>query len=166
MEKKFEETLEKCVGIMNDCGFELPRIEFKLNGRFTSTLGRCIKLRDKEYMIEISKRYAQGCIETGNIRKLEQTVLHEMAHTLPNGYDHGKIWKSYADIINTKFGYKISRLATVPNEIRQYWIKDGVMVCCDKCNKDVLLKRSSDVVQNIGQYKCSCGGKLKIKEVI
>ena len=166
MEKKFEETLEKCVGIMNDCGFTLPNIEFKLNGRFTSTLGKCTKLIDKEYMIEISKRYAQGCIETGNIRRLEQTILHEMAHTLPNGYNHGEIWKSYADIINTKFGYEISRLVTVPNEIKRYWIKDGVMVCCDDCGKERLTKRSSNVVQEVEYYRCGCGGKLKIKEVI
>lgn len=166
MEKKFEETLEKCVGIMNNCGFELPRIEFKLNGRFTSTLGRCIELDNGEFLIELSKKYTQGCIEIGNIRKLEETILHEMAHSLPNGYDHGKIWKSYVDIINAKFGYEISRLTAVPNEVRQYWIKDGVVVCCDTCDMDELVHRNADVVQNIEHYRCRCGGKLKLKEVV
>lgn len=149
MEKKFKDIIKDCEKMMDECGFELPSIEFKLNGRFTSTLGRCMRLTDNEYIIEISKKYAQGCIETGNIRKLEQTVLHEMAHALPFGHTHGKVWKIYADIINDKFGYEIARLDSVPNEIREYWIKDGVRICCDKCKKDNLTKRSSKVVQEI-----------------
>ena len=166
MEKKFKDIIKDCERMMDECGFELPRIEFKLNGRFSRVLGRCKNLGDKEYMIEISKKYAQGCIETGNIRKLEQTILHEMAHALPNGYDHGKVWKSYASIINDKFGYEISRVTTVSNEIRQYWIKDGVRVCCDNCGRDDLTKRSADVVQNIKYYRCSCGGNLSVKELV
>lgn len=166
MEKIFIETVRECEEIMVKCGFELPRIGFTLNNRLSKALGRCIGLDDGEFRIEISKKYVQGCIETGNIRRLEQTILHEMVHTLPFAFNHGKVWKIYTDIINDKFGYEISTLTTVPNEIRQYWIKDGVRVCCDKCNKDVLLKRSSNIVQNIGQYRCSCGGKLELRDVI
>ena len=111
---------------MNECGFKLPSIEFKLNNRLSRTLGRCCKLSNYEFRIELSKKYVQGCIETGNIRRLEQTILHELAHTLPNGYDHGKTWKSYVNIINAKFGYEITRLTSVPNELGNIGLKMGL----------------------------------------
>ena len=153
MDKRFEEIAQRCTHIMNECGYELPPTTFTLNGRLSKTLGRCYRLGDGEFGIEISKNYAEGCIETGNIRQLEGTILHEMAHTLPFAFNHGKVWKIYTDIINDKFGYEIERMSSVPNEVREYTVKDGVYICCDKCNRRTLTGRNRKVVK-IGRASC------------
>ena len=162
---KLRKLINECEQMVNDCGYKVPTIEYKLNSRLSRTLGRCSKRSSTKWLIEIGTDFYQGCIASGNVELVKQTLLHEICHSLPNGLNHGEVWKRYADNINNNFGYDISRLTSVPNEVKEYSIKDGVLVCCDKCNREILTKRNKNVVKNPSVYTCKCGGKIFIKEI-
>ena len=52
-EKVFMELVEECKGMMEECGFELPKdIKYMLNKRLTRTLGRCSRNSKGKFTIE------------------------------------------------------------------------------------------------------------------
>lgn len=38
---------------------------------------------------------------------LKQIIIHELIHTCPRCWSHGKTWKKYAMIMNTAYGYSL-----------------------------------------------------------
>lgn len=55
-------------------------------------LGTCRKVGDKGFIICISK-YAD----------VENTIFHELIHTFPGAFNHGKVFQQYANKINLAF---------------------------------------------------------------
>ena len=76
------------------------------------TLGRCCakgsrkKYTEYDYYIEISGH------TLGNSEKsLQNTIIHELLHTVPNGMCHTGEWKKWAKYVSQKTEYQIQRLA-------------------------------------------------------
>jgi hypothetical protein len=77
------------------------------------TLGRCCKKGSRkkyseyDYYIEISGH------TLGNTEKsLRNTIIHELIHTVPDGFCHTGEWKKWAKYVNSRTDYKIQRLAS------------------------------------------------------
>jgi len=63
---------------------------YQYNDRMVKTLGRCYY---NKQLLEFSLSY----VDLNPIEKLEDTILHEIAHALaPRGAGHGYLWKSIA----------------------------------------------------------------------
>lgn len=42
------------------------------------------------------------------IEELKEVVVHELIHTCPRCYSHGKTWMKYAKMMNDKYGYELT----------------------------------------------------------
>jgi hypothetical protein len=84
--------------------------EVRLNGsrcRFASCYDRGGRKAYTEYdfYIEMS-----GHILQNTEKSLRSVLLHELLHTMPEGYDHRGEWKKWAKYVSAKTGYNIQRL--------------------------------------------------------
>lgn len=82
----------------------------RLNGsrcRYGSCYDRGARKAYTEYdfYIEIS-----GHILQNTEKSIRNTLLHELLHTMPEGYDHRGEWKKWAKYVSEKTGYNIKRL--------------------------------------------------------
>jgi hypothetical protein len=167
MQKKFDDMVMRCEGMMRDVGFELPKgIKYSINKRLTSTLGRCIR-KGTQYRIEIAHYVMEASVVSKDETQAMDTILHEMCHALPNGWSHGEIWKRYADKINRTYGYNISRLATLSDTEKMIMNKGKVMkliICKSKaCKFEIEKPNTSVYVREVGRYSCPvCGSRLEV----
>ena len=74
------------------------------------TLGRCCakgsrkKYTEYDFYIEMS-----GHILQNTEKSLRSVLIHELLHTMPEGYDHRGEWKKWAKYVSEKTGYNIKR---------------------------------------------------------
>ena len=108
---------------------------------------------------------------------LYETLLHELIHTCPNCFNHGKLWSAYARKVNKAYGYEISRVSSardkkcseeVIDELnRKNKAKIKYVIACKKCGKIVDQRKSAnaDIVKRPWAYRHkNCGGECYLKE--
>ena len=94
-------------------------------------------------------------------RMIRETIAHELCHTCSND-SHGKQWKFYANILNNKYGYHISRLANREdtkkfNEISGYKRnKDKYAIECPNCNRRWYYARMCWTIKCTEDGECKC----------
>lgn len=67
----------------------------------------CCRLRNGKYYIEVSE-----FILTCDPDKIREVLAHEVLHTCRGCYDHGNMWKRYAAMMNSAYGYNIKRTSS------------------------------------------------------
>lgn len=82
------------------------------------TLGRCQRVNDKGFIIRISK-YAD----------IENTIFHELIHTFPGAFNHGKVFQQYANEINLIHYTEVGTHSPLPK------IRTNVTLICPCCRK-------------------------------
>ncbi len=94
---------------------------------------------------------------------VKNILAHEVIHTCPGCYNHGKLWKQYAAIMNQLYGYHITTTATyeqiglkAPEKQRRI----RYVITCKRCGAVFYRQRKSKLVLHTNQYRCKCGGKL------
>ena len=112
---RINRMLAECIALMKDLGVPISNSicpTVKLIGS-RRTLGRCCKKGSRkryseyDYYIEISGH------TLGNTEKsLRNTIIHELIHTVPDGFCHTGEWKKWAKYVNARTDYKIQRLAS------------------------------------------------------
>lgn len=161
----------KCKSIMDSCGLVLPQnITYSMNARFTKSMGRCKKTTrglNVSYQIELAKCYFEEYMKQGKYMEMEDTILHEMCHTLPNCFDHGDEWLRVVGIVNKNFGYHIKRCYESDEVV--YKVKASKYpsseLCCTKCGRKSIHKNTSVYIKHPKNYRCNCGGSFEVKEV-
>ncbi|MEG0156768.1 MAG: SprT-like domain-containing protein [Anaerovoracaceae bacterium] len=141
--------------------------EVYINQRAKARLGACKanQVQGKRfYQIELS------AVALGGTREEIKTILlHELLHTCPNCMNHGKLWKSYAELLNWKIGYAIKRTATfMERESSAKRGKRGVqyLLVCKNCGMTYQRKNKSKAVLHPENYRCGkCRGGLVMKEI-
>ena len=115
------------------------------------------------FAISLSKFFKDNPLE-----EVMQTLVHEILHTLPNCMNHGAEWKNAAAVVNSKYGYNVSRLSSmemanltaVDIEIQRRY----TVVCLD-CGNELYRERKSKLITHTHNYTCGkCGGELQLKE--
>lgn len=124
--------------------------------------GRCRRFRDGTYLIQINSVLLSD--DTNGDAGLKDTIIHELLHTVYGCMRHNTLWKHYANIVNIRYGYNISRVATcddtgVSNDYLRN--KSKYILCCDKCHTEFYRQRLCPVVQNTWRYRCHCGGTIQ-----
>lgn len=101
---------------------------------------------------------------------IKNTIIHEIIHCFPNCNNHGIQFKKYAQYINDKLGYNISR---VGNKKEDY-IKSNVEykekeqynyhIKCTNCGQSFFRKRLNRNFTR--KYRCGkCKGKFQVENI-
>lgn len=119
----------------------------------------------KKHHIEISK-----WVMSLDEEIIKNTIIHELIHCMPYCNNHGDRFKEYANLINNKLGYNISRVGNKKEdyeksnveynekELYKYKIK------CTICGQEFYRKRLNKNFTK--KYRCGkCKGKLEITEL-
>lgn len=153
LEKLFREAYKEVKVLGLPVG-ELKKIQ--INNRLTVTLGRC-KKTNSGYIIEI----AEYLLKEAPDKDIKNTMVHELIHTFPKCLNHGHEFYKYANILNEKYGYNISRANETP------WRKADssnykYMFKCSGCGQIIVRQRKSRFTEHPELYTCgSCGEKFK-----
>ena len=126
-----------------------------VNARAVSRFG-CCRYQAGRYTIEVALRVAQG-----SERTCRETLAHELLHTCYGCRNHGKRWQSYAQKMNTAYGYHIRRASTNG----QMGLEEGerpYLVRCDSCGAEYGRFRRSALICHPELYICRCGGRLSL----
>ena len=113
-DERINRMLAECIELMKE--LEVPISdsicpEVRLNGS-RSRMATCYDrggrkaYTEYDYYIEIS-----GHILQNTEKSLRSVLLHELLHTMPEGYDHRGEWKKWAKYVSEKTGYNIQRLS-------------------------------------------------------
>ena len=130
----------------------------RLNRRARTRFGCCIR-RDGAYTIELSARLARDGAEQAVL----QVLAHEVLHTCYGCSNHGARWKSYAQRMNSAYGYHIRRTDNYDSlgieddrPVRYY-------VICENCARRIPRMKRSPLVDHPERYRCACGGRLRVE---
>ena len=143
-----------------------PEIRFS---KATSWYGQCREYRGRrgasyQFQISISEHHLQS-----SERAIRNTLIHELLHTCPGCLNHGPKWKTYAAIVQNRFGYNITRSGgdkdkSSPLEAARQSKREGYQVKyllqCTKCGQQFPRYRKSNLVLHPEKYRCKCGGKI------
>lgn len=142
----------------------------KINARAVRRFGRCRKLPDGTYEIEISSRLLDPSVDPSYAR---DTMIHELLHTCRGCMNHGTRWKRYVNRVNDRFGFQISdspyketersrqRSSEVPSPVRT----PSYVFRCSGCGIQILRYRASEFTRNYHRYACGkCGGRFVLME--
>lgn len=141
-----------------------PYIVIKPNYRAKHRWGQCKKLMLDTYEINIS---ADLLADNVDDKATKTTIIHEMLHTVPGGNCHTGKWKQYANYVNSKLGYNITRTTSAAEKgLDERPIRAAkYIITCDKCGYKWYRTRATQVTNNPGHYHCKCGGNLQVTEV-
>lgn len=160
-------NLEK---VMFDCMNKLDNLNIKY--------GNIVKIYPNT---RAKKRYGQCTIVNGGfeidiniglldekepIQALENTVLHELLHTVDGCFNHGEKWQSMASKVNKAYRYNIKRCSTSAEKgvsANVCYSKETYhyIITCESCNSTWKYKRHCSIVNSCqtNKARCSCGGK-------
>ena len=153
----------KSVGIPISSNINLNVI---INTRAKNRFGACRRkiINNKEhFQIEIGSAL-NNCTDF----QIKSLLAHEILHTCPRCYNHGQTWKAYSDILNKKYKYQIKRVSD-PKEFNiqniQKEVKYRYKIICTKCGNEIYRQKRTKVIANIENYRCKCGGRLKVEKI-
>lgn len=113
-----KEIVLECANALKEDGFPVGNIlDVKVSWGL-KTLGRCQQIGNDGFIIRISK-YAD----------IENTIFHELIHTFPGAFNHGKVFQQYANEINLIHHTKVGTYSPLPK------VKTNVTLVCSCCGK-------------------------------
>lgn len=120
---------------------------FELSNRLTSTLGQCRKTGTNDYTITLNSKFA----EAEDLNIVRQTIMHELIHSCNDCMSHTGRWKQIADLVNSVYGYNISRMTVTKNYKQQ---KAKYKIVCTNCGCTSYIFRKNKIIKNLNMYRC------------
>ena len=168
--KNLNEYAELCKQILDDCGIQYADCPVKASKRMTMSWGNCnLKRRGgvKSFEIHINHILLDDSVSD---KSLENTILHELLHTVKGCQNHGTKWTHYADIVNRKYGYEIQRVdgdvddASIALAKAQMRNSYKYKVFCPTCGAKWLYSRKTKTVSHPDWYRCGrCKTTLEVE---
>ena len=170
-EDKLYRLLDECEEMCKQAGIVTgPVSSIVVNPQLNYAWGRCIRKHDFCYrdifVIEINRKLLNRSVPEQSLRN---TILHELCHTVEDGFGHKKGWRSAANRIETEFDIHL----TVTNTADSLYVFDAdpdsapkyIFRCCG-CGQVIKRNRQSKFVKHYQNYRCGCcGGQFeKISE--
>ena len=162
--KNLNEYDELCKQILIDCDIPFVDCPVTASKRMSRAWGNCHWTRrggTESFKIHINHILLDDSVSD---KALENTILHELLHTVKGCQDHGAKWSHYADIVNREYGYDIRRTDGDVDDAAAKLAKAQVRnsykykVFCPSCGAKWLYSRASKTVQHPDWYRC---GKCK-----
>lgn len=113
-----KEIVLECAEVLKKDGFPVGNILDVKVSWGKRILGLCKRVGDDGFIIRISK-YAD----------IENTVFHELIHTFPGAFNHGKVFQQYANEINLIHYTEVCTHSPLPK------IRTNVTLICPCCRK-------------------------------
>ncbi len=167
-ENELKELTLKIANELRDIGIPISTQikDVKINKRAKSRLGSCKAIKNglgkRSFIIEISNEVLK--CETA---KLYEIIIHELLHTCPGCFNHGKKWKEYGSRINRFCGLNINTVTSYEElgikrpEKKQETI---YVIKCKGCGQVYIRKRMCPLVRNPENYRCGkCGNSLSFE---
>lgn len=136
----------KAMSMLDECQIEYDR---KATYHFETTKqdywGLCCK-NGNSFNIKVNDRV----LRSNDVESVILNVLlHEYLHTVRGCFNHGKLWKHYANLIRTRFGIDIKRIASseeygVEIDYTEYKYK----LVCNHCGETSYYKRACTSISN------------------
>lgn len=190
MEEKLDLLYKECINELNNIGIDILNknvigdIDIHISKRNNKRYGVCKQEHPDETSKSIKRKGYRNFIKYNkfNVHHIEispwvmelnddiikNTIIHELIHCMPYCNSHGVEFKKYANFINNKLGYNISRVGNKKED----FIKSNItyeeetykyIVICNGCGQTFYRKRYNKNLTR--KYRCGkCGGKLKISE--
>lgn len=190
MEKKLQNLYGQCIKELKSIGIDvinndlIGKIDISIAKRTAKRYGCCKHEEpDENYKVVTKKGYKRYIsYERFNLNHIEiskwvmdlnddiikNTIMHEIIHCFPFCNNHGTEFKKYANYINKKLGYDISRLGNKEEDYKKsnlvlYQEEKKVnykyKIQCKKCGSYFFRQRFNKNI--ITYYRCGiCGGKL------
>lgn len=189
MEQKLNKLFTECVTELNNIGIDILNknqygdISISISKRNNKRYGCCKQEEpDKKYKT-VTKRGRRKIIRYEKFNKhhieiskwvleldtniIKNTIMHELIHCMPYCNNHGKEFKKYANLINSKYGYEISRVGNKKKDFEKSKIKydDKVhykyKIICKGCSLEFYRQRISKNFTR--KYRCAkCGERFEI----
>ena len=177
-EQKLLQLYNECIKELQTIGIDMlspdmGSIDIKISNRSKKRYG-CCKQEEPDKSKQIFRKHhieISRWVLDLNEDIIKNTIIHELIHCIPYCNNHGKVFKSYAKLINEKLGYNISRLGNkeVDYKISNIEYKEEkpnfkYKIICQGCGQEVLRQR---VNKNFTRkYRCGkCGGKFKVLSI-
>ena len=152
----------ECKKVLDELKIPYRKFHYSYNGRIRNKWGYCRKVLD-EFQIEIAIRLSETDVPK---KTLLSVLYHEILHTCPGCFNHGKNWKEYGKLIKKKTGIQIYETSSADDMKvdSHYYVK------CRKCKMKIWqpMKPRNDhkPCPYCGSHKTSCFFKEKGKEKI
>ena len=193
MKEKLDKLYLECVNELNQIGIDIlnqrayGKIGISISKRNNKRYGCCKQEEpDKKYKTVTRKGYKKIInYEKFNKHHIEispwvmqleddiikNTIMHELIHCLPYCNNHGQEFKRYANLINKKYGYDISRVGNKKADFEKSKVeyKETMnyryKIICKKCSQEFYRQR---LAKNfIRKYRCiKCGGKFEVWKIV
>lgn len=192
MEQKLQKLFIECVKELNKLEIDIlnenlyGKIDISISKRNNKRYGCCKQEdTDKRYRI-INKIGRRRIIKYEKFNKhhieispwvmeledsiIKNTIMHELIHCLPFCNNHGAEFKKYANMVNTYFGYDVSRVGNKKSDYEKSNINFtekenyNYKIICKSCNQEFYRKRLNKGFTR--KYRCAkCGGKFEVVEL-
>jgi len=142
--------------IMDSLNIPYVDCDIKVSYRMTRTWGYChLDGYTHKYDITISHRLLKDEVDDD---ALMNTLIHEYLHTCPKCMNHGKLWKHYAEMINSKYHYHIKTRTSSAEKGIVDERKPKYVIECPHCHKQSYYYRKSSVVTAaLNNRRLTCG---------
>lgn len=189
MEQKLNKLYLECINELNKIGINIldekqyGKIDISISKRNNKRYGCCKQENpDKNYKVIVKtgrrktmryEKFNKHHIEISpwvmelKDNTIKNTIIHELIHCIPYCNNHGTEFKKYSSLINTNYGYDISRVGNKKkdfeksniefNEVKNYNYK----VICKGCKQEFYRQRLSRNFTR--RYRCAkCGGTFEV----
>lgn len=145
----FKEDLEKAKQQLIDLGYDISQnkydLTFNLNGY--KTVGRCKRFSNTYFLISINEKY----INVLDRSSIQNTIMHELIHSLKGCMNHGTQWQMIAQRVNYKYNYHISRLTSKEDHsiIKSFKVENNCFkykVICSHCNNEIFYHKANKLI--------------------
>ena len=192
MEQRLNKLFLECIDELNKIGLDIlnekqyGKIDISLSKRNNKRYGCCKQEEpDKKYKVVTSigrrkviryEKFNKHHIEVSpwvmelDDSIIKNTIMHELIHCIPYCNNHSIEFKKYAKIINSNYGYDVSRVGNKKKDFEKNNIeyKEEVIykykVLCKKCNQEFYRQRISHNFKR--KYRCAiCGGTFEVIQI-
>lgn len=148
--KDLNQVCEECFSILDNLKIPYtPGTTISYNGRLTRKWGYCRKSGNNSFTISIASILGQDDIPEKTIKSV---ILHELLHTCPGCFNHGKQWKKYCKIIREIYGIKIR----TTSDAESMKVKQHYYIKCRRCKIKITYAMKP---RNIERQCPICGSK-------
>lgn len=150
----------KCINELIELGIEIGDIdEITINTRAKKRWGQCkYHTNTNTYSISISNRLVDDNVDD---MALLNTLMHEILHTCDGCMNHGDEWKHYAEMVNRKYGYHVTRCTSAEEKGLESYQKESYkyVIHCEGCDRHWNYMRYCNIVKcaENDNAKCVCG---------
>ena len=188
MKEKLDRLFKECIQELEKIGIDINnkdigKIEINISKRNNKRYGACKQEEpdiESKYIEKIGRRkivkywkYNKHIIEISKwVMELDEkiiknTIMHELIHCMPYCNNHGAEFKRYANYINNKLGYDISRVGNKEEDYKKSNLEYKeekqlkYKIECQKCGYTFYRQRQNKNFTR--KYRCGkCGGRFEV----